>query len=127
MKLLFEIDTITLNSRIISRQDVSEKDILKDISKYFNIDSAEKSMGKGDSVILARQFSIYFLREIFGTESKSIKNYLGYENNSSIITTSLIKINDLLFDQKDQKYVRPYNNLCRLFANYGIILKPITL
>lgn len=127
MKLLFELDTISLEVKVISRQDITEKDIIKDIADYFNIDSAEKSMGKGDAIILARQFTIYFLRELFGTDSRTIRNYLGYEDTSSIIATSLNKLSDLLFDQKDPHYVRPYNNLLKRFANYGIVLKPIIL
>lgn len=127
MKLLIEIDTVNLDIKIVSRQNIQEEDIIKDINKYFNVDSSNKEDGKANNVVFSRQFCIYFLREIFGTQSSKIRLLLGYSDASSIIGTTLHKLNNLLFDQKDPEYTRPYNNLARLFANYGIVIKPITI
>jgi chromosomal replication initiation ATPase DnaA len=124
MKLLIELDTVTLETKLISRQDITEKDIIKEILNYFNVDSANTADGKGEPVVMARHFTMYFLRELFNTSSKDIRSILGY-GESNIISKTLNKMNDLLFDQQDLQYVRPYNNLARIFAQFGIIIKPI--
>ena len=127
MKMILEIDTISLDVKVVSRQDLQEEDIIKEINSYFNVDSSNKEDGKANNVVISRQFCIYFLREITGTQSGKIRELLGYSSPSSIISRSLHKLNDFLFDQRDPEYVRPYNNLARLFANYGIVIKPITI
>jgi chromosomal replication initiation ATPase DnaA len=124
MKLLIELDTVTLETKLISRQNITEKDIIKEILNYFNIDSANTANGKGEATVMARQFIIYFLRKLFNTSSKDIRELLGYEY-TNIIPRTVTKLNDLLFDQQDSHYIRPYNNLARIFAQFGIIINPI--
>lgn len=127
MKMLLVIDTSKMSAEFVSMQDISKEDIIKEITDYFNIDSAKKGSGKKTEIILARKFTIYFLREILGLNSKLIRECLGYEPESSIVSVTLNKINEELFDHKELTYVRPYNNLIRIFGKYGIVLKPITL
>lgn len=127
MKMLLVIDTSKMSAEFVSMQDISKEDIIKEINDYFNIDSAKRNAGKKTEIILARQFTIYFLRELLGLNSKVIKECLEYEPNSSIISVTLNKINEELFDNKELIYVRPYNNLIRIFGKYGIVLKPIIL
>jgi len=112
----------TGEAKILSVQEITKKDVITIISSYFDVDMVDVTNIKKmkNEIVMTRQFIIYWLIYIFDTPSKEIKKILNYKENSSIITTSLNKLKDLLFDQKDEKYTRPYNNHSKIFAGFGI-------
>jgi len=119
MKLIVEIDSSTMESKVLFMGSYTSKEIVRIICDYFNIsvdDLTTPPLIKSGDHIMIRKFLIFFLKKRGDSNSK-IAKLLGYETVNNI--ASMCRSIEEKF-VKDPKMTRTFSNLAKILGDYNI-------
>lgn len=122
MKIIVEVDLTNNTCKVLSKSDLSPKDIANIVCDYFGVSYAElieEPISRKEDYRICRQLAALLIYNIIeGTTHKTIARLLNYSDISGATNAMGTAVKEI--EQQNPKYVRPANNIIKLLDVYTI-------